>query len=205
MADDRVGDLSDQKTITAAHSRFILGRMIPTRLTQRAAHTGAVTSNARSSRSSHGVAAGVDDARLHDLRQWNLGLTVLHAIQALAVLVVASDFAIDLSTAYPDGPPGSRVPEPSVAFSVPIGVAVAAFLALAALDHALTATVLRTRYEGDLLGGINRFRWIEYSLPSRSGGSGRCGPMACSRPQSGCSASGLNPGLRWLASEHSSR
>ncbi len=164
MADDRVGDLSDQKTITAAHSRFILGRMIPTRLTQRAAHTGAVTSNARSSRSSHGVAAGVDDARLHDLRRWSLGLTVLHAIQALAVLVVASDFAIDLSTAYPDGPPGSRVPEPSVAFSVPIGVAVAAFLALAALDHALTATVLRTRYEGDLLGGINRFRWIEYSF-----------------------------------------
>ncbi len=89
---------------------------------------------------------------------------MLHAAQALAVLVLASNFAIDLSTAYPDGPPGSLVPQPSVAFSVPIGAAVATFLTMAALDHGLTATVLRTRYEGDLRGGINRFRWIEYSF-----------------------------------------
>ncbi len=123
-----------------------------------------MTSHARSFGTSQGVASGVDEARLIDLRRWNLGLTVLHAAQALAVLVLASDFAIDLSTAYPDGPPGSRVPQPSVAFSVPIGAAVAAFLALAALDHGLTATVLRSRYEGDLKAGINRFRWVEYSF-----------------------------------------
>ena len=38
------------------------------------------------------------------------------------------------------------------------------FLALAALDHFLTATVLRSTYEGDLARGINRFRWVEYSV-----------------------------------------
>lgn len=123
-----------------------------------------MTRHARSSRASRSGASGVDEARLLDLRRWNLGLTALHAFQALAVLVLASDFAIGLSTAYPDGPPGSRVPQPSVAFSVSIGAAVAAFLALAALDHGLTATVFRSRYEGDLKGGINRFRWIEYSF-----------------------------------------
>ncbi len=123
-----------------------------------------MTSRERSSRTSQGATSGVDESRLLDLRRWNLGLTVLHAAQALAVLVLASDFAIDLSTAYPEGPPGSRLPLPSTAFDVPIGAAVAAFLALAALDHGLTATVLRTRYEGDLKRGINRFRWIEYSL-----------------------------------------
>jgi hypothetical protein len=32
------------------------------------------------------------------------------------------------------------------------------------LDHLLTATVLRSRYEADLRAGLNRFRWIEYSL-----------------------------------------
>ena len=40
----------------------------------------------------------------------------------------------------------------------------AAFLALAALDHGLSSTVLRARYEGDLKRGINRFRWVEYTL-----------------------------------------
>jgi hypothetical protein len=123
-----------------------------------------VTSQGSSSRISQQVAARVDEGRLSNLRRWNLGLTMLHAAQAVAVVVLASDFAIELSTAYPDGPPGSRLPQPSATFDVPIGTAVAAFLALAALDHGLTATVLRTRYERDLKRGINRFRWMEYSL-----------------------------------------
>jgi hypothetical protein len=125
-----------------------------------------VTSRVRSTRPTPTVASGVDEAALTNLRRWNLGLTLLHAAQAIAVLVLASDFAIDLSTAYPQGPPGSRLPQPSSSFDVPIGAAVATFLALAALDHGLTATVLRKRYEGDLSTGINRFRWIEYSFSS---------------------------------------
>ncbi len=123
-----------------------------------------MTSQERSSRTPQNVDSGVDETRLTGLRRWNLGLAVLHAAQALAVLVIASDFAIQLSTAFPEGPPGSRIPEPSAAFDVPIGAAIAAFLALAALDHGLTATVLRARYEGDLSRGLNRFRWIEYSV-----------------------------------------
>ena len=118
----------------------------------------------RSPRTPKNVAVGVDDVRLVKLRRWNVGLTVLHAAQAVAVVVLASDFAIGVSTSYPQGPPGSRLPQPSTAFDVPIGVAVFAFLALAALDHGLTATALRTRYERDLNRGINVFRWIEYSV-----------------------------------------
>lgn len=33
-----------------------------------------------------------------------------------------------------------------------------------ALDHLLTATVFRSRYETDLRAGLNRFRWVEYSV-----------------------------------------
>ena len=109
-------------------------------------------------------ASGVDDVALARLRRWNLGLTVLHATQAIVVLLLASDFAITLSTAFPEGPPGSRVPAPEPAVDVPIGAAIAVFLALAALDHLLTATLMRHRYEQDLRGGINRFRWVEYSV-----------------------------------------
>jgi hypothetical protein len=49
-------------------------------------------------------------------------------------------------------------------FAVPVGAAVATFLLLAALDHALTATAFRRTYDADLRAGINRFRWVEYSV-----------------------------------------
>jgi len=106
----------------------------------------------------------VDAPRLRNLRRWNLGLTVLHLAQAVAVVALASDFAIPLTTAYPQGPPGSDLPQPTNAFDISIGAAIAVFLALAAVDHGLTATVMRARYESDLRAGINRFRWTEYSL-----------------------------------------
>jgi len=111
-------------------------------------------------------ASGVDDDRLAGLRRWNVVLAVLHAAQAVAVLVLATDFAITLSNSFPTGPPGSRVADPTSAFDVPIGVAIALFLALAALDHGLTGTVLRGRYESGLRAGINKFRWVEYSISS---------------------------------------
>ena len=103
-------------------------------------------------------------ARAADLRRWNLGLTVLHAAQALLVLVLASDFAIAITTAPPDGPPGTRLPAAEELVDVRIGAAVAVFLLLAAIDHLVTATVGRGLYEADLQRGINRFRWVEYSI-----------------------------------------
>ncbi|WP_148613444.1 heliorhodopsin HeR [Nocardioides rubriscoriae] len=114
--------------------------------------------------STTGTATGVDDQSLARLRRWNLGLTALHGVQAVLVLVLATDFSITVTSSFPDGPPGSTVPAPTDQFDVAIGPAIAVFLALAALDHLLTATVLRGRYEVDLRRGINRFRWVEYSI-----------------------------------------
>lgn len=102
--------------------------------------------------------------KLTNLRQWNIGLTVLHAVQAALILLLSSDFAITITSTFPQGPPGSRPPISDDFFDLPIGPAVAIFLGLAALDHLLTATIFRGKYERDLASGINRFRWIEYSL-----------------------------------------
>jgi hypothetical protein len=110
------------------------------------------------------VASGVTEERLAGLQRWNLGLTVLHLGQAILIVVLASDFAIPVTSTFPEGPPGSAVPAPESLFDVRIGWAIGAFLGLAALDHLLTATVMRTRYEVDLREGINRFRWVEYSF-----------------------------------------
>ena len=55
------------------------------------------------------TASGVTDTRLTRLRRWNLALTVLHAAQAVAVLVLATDFAITITSTFPSGPPGTAV------------------------------------------------------------------------------------------------
>ncbi len=110
------------------------------------------------------TAPGVDDAALHSLRRWNLGLTVLHLAQAVAVLILASGFAITVIASYAQGPPGSDLADPERVLDVRIGVAIAVFLAFAAIDHLLTATVLRRQYEAGLRRGINVFRWVEYSF-----------------------------------------
>ncbi len=110
------------------------------------------------------TATGVTPERLAGLRRWNIGLTVLHAVQAVAILLLASDFAIEVTSSFPEGPPGTRVPAAERLFDVPVGAAISLFLALAALDHLVTSTVLRGRYEQGLRNGINRFRWVEYSF-----------------------------------------
>ncbi len=117
-------------------------------------------------RLSRQVPAGVDDRRLVGLRRWNLGLSVLHAAQAVGILLLSSGFAITVTSSYPSGPPGTTPTPPSVLFDVAIGPAVAVFLFLAAADHLLTATAARSVYEADLRRGINRFRWVEYSVSS---------------------------------------
>ncbi|MGZ8178997.1 heliorhodopsin HeR [Williamsia sp. SKLECPSW1] len=110
------------------------------------------------------IASGVTDERLAGLWRWNIGLTVLHAAQAIAVLLLSNGFSITVTSTFPTGPPGTAPPAPEKLFDVSIGVAIAVFLALAAIDHLVTATVGRRLYEADLRRGINRFRWIEYSV-----------------------------------------
>lgn len=102
--------------------------------------------------------------RLSNLRTWNIGLSVLHIAQAILILVIASDFSITVTSTFPDGPPGTRITNPEGLFGVNISACIAIFLALAAIDHFATGTFARSTYEKDLVRGINRFRWVEYSI-----------------------------------------
>jgi hypothetical protein len=110
------------------------------------------------------MTTSISSERLSNLRKWNIGLTVLHIAQAIAIALMAGSFAITITSTFPEGPPGTRIDTPGSLFDLPIGPAVALFLALAALDHLVTATVMRATYERDLARGINRFRWVEYSI-----------------------------------------
>jgi hypothetical protein len=100
------------------------------------------------------------------LRRNNAIAAVVHLIQAIAVVALATDFALPVTAAYLAGPPGTPAADPVVLFDVRTGAAVAAFLVLSALAHALVCTVWWRRYVADLGRNRNPARWVEYSLSS---------------------------------------
>ena len=99
------------------------------------------------------------------LRRGNAFLAFVHAAQAAVILALSTDFSLPVTGAFMEGQPGSGLPKQDLLFDIRIGPLVAAFLLLAALDHALVALPpCRARYERGLAAGINPFRWLEYSL-----------------------------------------
>lgn len=100
------------------------------------------------------------------LRRSNVVAAVLHAAQAVAVLVLTTDFALPVTASYLSGPPGTPAGDPTLLFDIPTGAAVAAFLILSSLAHVLVSTVWWSRYVEDLGAKRNRARWVEYALSS---------------------------------------
>ncbi|GAB3258147.1 heliorhodopsin HeR [Nocardioides dilutus] len=100
------------------------------------------------------------------LRGANLAAAAIHAVQAVAVVALASDFALPVTASYLTGPPGTTPEDPVVLFDIPTGLAVAAFLALSAVAHVVVATVWWRPYAADLGRQRNPARWVEYSLSS---------------------------------------
>jgi hypothetical protein len=111
------------------------------------------------------VQADLPAGRARRLRVFNGVLAVLHAAQAAVILWLSTDFAIPVVETFPQGPPGTATPAPEPWLDVALGPAVALFLLLAAVDHALVAAPrVHRRYEHVLRRGRNPFRWTEYSL-----------------------------------------
>jgi hypothetical protein len=106
------------------------------------------------------------DATATRLRRANLAAAALHTVQAVAVVALASDFALPVTASYLAGPPGTTPEDQVVLFDIPTGLAVAGFLALSAVAHLLVATVWWRRYLADLGRQRNPARWMEYSLSS---------------------------------------
>nr|MSZ88204.1 hypothetical protein [Actinomycetota bacterium] len=106
-------------------------------------------------------------ARLKNLRNWNLGVGVLHLVQAVVILAISTSFSIAVVATVQTGPPGAPGSldgfQKFFDFSFPIAIAL--FLFLAAADHLLmTVPGIRSWYEANLLQGRNYARWIEYSV-----------------------------------------
>jgi hypothetical protein len=107
----------------------------------------------------------IDRDQHRRLRLANLGVGLIHAVQALVLVLLANDFALPVVASFQDGPPGTASGEPSTLFEVRYGWAVAAFLGLAAIDHlAVAAPRAVGWYERQLRQGRNPARWAEYSI-----------------------------------------
>ena len=103
-----------------------------------------------------------------ELRRLNIIAAVLHLIQGLAVLLLANDFALPVTSFFWNDAPNNKLDVTRLdrMFDVSIAWAAALFLFLSAVFHAIVATRGLAKYEDELAQEQNRFRWVEYSLSS---------------------------------------
>lgn len=105
--------------------------------------------------------------RLKGLRRYNAIAGLFHLVQAVAILLLANDFALPVSVNYlKDAPvPGADF-ESILLFDFPIAIGVAIFSLLSALAHLWIVGPGFDRYKNDLSQQRNIARWIEYSISS---------------------------------------
>jgi len=107
---------------------------------------------------------------LENLHKWNVVMAVLHALQGVAVVVLAKSVAFPVTTNFLTLNTLSSAENPQLVaatqhlFDVNVAYLVAAFFFMSAVAHGLLATVLREWYEKNLKNHLNKARWIEYAF-----------------------------------------
>ncbi len=109
----------------------------------------------------------LDPAVRLGLRKLNGVAAVLHGAQAIAVVALATAFALPVTATYMTGAPSPTVGHQRVVlFHVSFPLLIAAFFSLSALAHLVVAAPGEARYAHQLSLGRNPYRWVEYSLSS---------------------------------------
>lgn len=100
------------------------------------------------------------------LKQWNLALGVLHAAQAVAVALLASDYSVPVRAGFLTFNEATQSLESASRhlFDLPLAWLIVAFFAMSAIAHFAIAGPWFKGYKKDLEKGMNRARWFEYSL-----------------------------------------
>jgi len=100
------------------------------------------------------------------LQNFNLSMGALHLVQAIAILVLSKVFTLPVTGSYLKFNNFTQSLEPAtkVLFDLSLPILISLFLFLSAAAHFIIATVYNKKYNDDLMKGINKARWIEYSL-----------------------------------------
>lgn len=104
--------------------------------------------------------------KLNKLHRFNLIMAFLHAIQGVAILLLSTDFRLPVTSSFLTFNVASQTLEPASEqlFTVPLAWLIAGFLFISAFAHLIIATVYRKTYEANLAQGMNKARWVEYSV-----------------------------------------
>jgi hypothetical protein len=108
------------------------------------------------------------DPKFVALRKWNAALLVLHLVQGLAILALATSFALPVTASFLqfNAATGNLEPQISTLFTLPIAPLIALFLFTSAFDHFLLAGPFYQWYVNGLKQHINKARWFEYAFSS---------------------------------------
>jgi hypothetical protein len=108
----------------------------------------------------------VDPAPAQRLRRTNVIAGAVFVAQVVAIIAISKPVSLPVNVRYLVGPPGAgRYGGPTELFGLRVDIAVAIFLALAAIDHlAVASPRLHGWYERNVAAGINPARWWEYSI-----------------------------------------
>ena len=105
--------------------------------------------------------------KAHGLRRYNIIAGLFHSVQAIAIIALSNGFSLPVHINYLQGPPVPGVKFEQVElFSIPVGLAVAAFSIMSALAHFYVSGPGNEKYLNGLRNKSNYYRWIEYSLSS---------------------------------------
>ena len=93
-------------------------------------------------------------------------MAAFHGLQGIAILLISRTFDIPITGSYLTFNRTSQSLEPATAhlFDLSIPLLVALFFFLSAFAHLIIATIYNKKYNRDLASGINKVRWIEYSV-----------------------------------------
>lgn len=100
------------------------------------------------------------------LKKLNIIAGCLHAVQGFIVLAISKSFALPVTGSYLFFNESNQQLEPATTtlFNIQLPLLIALFFFLSAFFHFLIATVYNKQYNAELKIGMNRMRWIEYSI-----------------------------------------
>ena len=100
------------------------------------------------------------------LRKFNLFMGGLHLAQGILILILSKVYEIQISGAFLKFNEATFRLEPQTKelFGLSLPMLIAIFFFLSATAHFIIATVYNKKYNSDLEKGINKARWIEYSI-----------------------------------------
>ena len=114
------------------------------------------------------IATGVEPRRLASLRRWHVVLLLLHAAQAVAVFLRATDFAVTITRSLPTGPPGTPPAAPEALFELWFGCAAGAAPWVAVAYILLAAETVPSFVVGIFVslfvffGSFGLNQWLQY-------------------------------------------